>query len=105
MTLMKRSRGATYAAPVAQWSSTYSKPHNVQQDQIDTRFAKLLSACPEQIRSLIIEVERNELVLQLKDDELEVSECLAVFGHFCSIDVHLIPNWASTNYDINKWKN
>jgi len=69
MTLMKRVRNSTYAAPVGQWCSTYKQPYNVQQEEVDVCFAKLLTARPSQIQELILDVERRELAAQLQKED------------------------------------
>ena len=68
MTLMKRVRGSTYAAPVDQWAER-NEPYNMDQQDADLHFAKLLTARPDQILSQILLVERTQLTVQLQQEE------------------------------------
>ncbi|XP_066293439.1 E3 ubiquitin-protein ligase RNF10-like [Branchiostoma lanceolatum] len=71
MRLMKRERGSVVALPVSQWKQKADKgaqPFNVD-DEVDTRFVKLLVASSDQVHSQIIGPEKAMLQDQLEKDK------------------------------------
>ena len=74
MTLMKRARASTMAAPVYQWTADRTQPYNMADngdDDMELCFAKLLTARPDQILGMIAE-ERDELLRQMQEEGEQV---------------------------------
>eukprot|EP00058_Branchiostoma_floridae_P024095 XP_002609585.1 hypothetical protein BRAFLDRAFT_115063 [Branchiostoma floridae] len=71
MRLMKRERGSVVALPVSQWKQKADKgvqPFNID-DEVDTRFVKLLGASSDQVHTQIIGPEKAMLQDQLEKEK------------------------------------
>ncbi|XP_019617177.1 PREDICTED: RING finger protein 10-like isoform X1 [Branchiostoma belcheri] len=71
MRLMKRERGSVVALPVSQWKQQADKgtqPFNID-DEVDTRFVKLLVASSDQVHKQIIGPEKAMLQDQLEKEK------------------------------------
>lgn len=82
MRLMKRAKTSVLAIPKAQWHERELKPFGIN-DEVDTRYAKLLLASPDEVLKQIVEPEETALSTQLVEAKCEQAE------EVCYIEVAL----------------